>query len=208
MKKGYTDLTFVLDRSGSMVATQNEVIGGFNRMVKDQVDEYGECKVSLIQFDDVYQTDYIAVSANQVKELDRTTYQPRGWTALYDAVGKTIVAMGERFAGMKEKDRPEKVTLIIMTDGAENSSKEWSASMLKPIIEEQQNKYSWEIVFIGANQDAILTGQSFGIKTSNSLTYDTNNTHAVFDLLSSKTKLYRASSASMAMTDDDRNRVI
>jgi uncharacterized protein YegL len=194
MKKAYTDITFVLDRSGSMKAMKNEVIGGFNKFVSEQNDGVDECRISLIQFDDRYEVNYIATEVRDVVELNGSTYIPRGFTALHDAIGKTIVSMGERFSSMDESNRPDKVILIIMTDGEENSSKEYDGAMIKSAIETQRKDYSWDITFMGTNQDAVLTATSLGILGSNAFTYGNSagGASSAFDTITNNTKLYRS----------------
>jgi hypothetical protein len=193
MKKGYTDITFILDRSGSMGDMVDEVINGFNSFISEQNDGVDECRVSLIQFDDRYEVNYVGINVDSVTKLDNKTYIPRGFTALYDAIGKTMISMGERFVKLDESERPDKVILIIMTDGAENSSKEYNAESIKTLIEKQKTDYSWEIVFMGTNQDAVLTATSIGISGLNALSYANtkDGTATALYTVTLNTKLYR-----------------
>ena len=141
MKQNYSDITVVLDRSGSMGVLTNEVIGAFNTFVDEQKQVEGEATFTLIQFDDRYEVNCEAINIQHVSHLDETTYVPRGMTALFDAVGKAIVSTGKRLSDMAESDRPEKVIFLIQTDGEENASKKYSLSTVKSMIREQQEVY-------------------------------------------------------------------
>lgn len=175
MKRNYTTIVTLLDRSGSMKKIRQDVIGGFNSFLDSQKKVKGEATVSLYQFDDRFQTDYEFVDINFVKPLDSSNFVPRGWTALYDAVGKTIVSVGEKLALLRENERPSKVIFLIITDGEENWSKEYkSADSIRSMIKHQTNKYNWEFVYIGANQDVIFNARKIGIPVYNTIDYDDN----------------------------------
>jgi hypothetical protein len=124
--KDETDVTVILDRSGSMEAIQSDVIGGFNRFLRDQQHESGECRLTLVQFDDQYDVVYTARSIADAPRLMDHTFQPRGSTALLDAIGRTIDATGARLAALSESNRPDRVMLVIVTDGLENASTEYT----------------------------------------------------------------------------------
>src|SRR3990167_7460886 len=127
----YTDITFILDRSGSMIPIKQDVIGGFNSFITEQKALPGKLKVTLVQFDNVYEAVFVAKSVDQVPVLDSNSYQPRGSTALLDAIGRTINDTGARLRRMSEKDRPAKVLVIIYTDGQENASNEFTKDKIK-----------------------------------------------------------------------------
>jgi len=110
MKKDLSDITVVLDRSGSMDSLCSEVIGSFNTFVDDQKDVEGEATFTLIQFDDKYEVNYEAMEIKDVPSLNEATYVPRGMTALLDAVGRAIISTGKRLKKMDESGvRPGKV---------------------------------------------------------------------------------------------------
>ena len=187
MKKNFTSISTILDRSGSMDYCLESTIKGYNAFIQKQRDaSIGECVASLHQFDNQYQTDYLFRDINTVPELNTSTYQPRGRTALHDAVGKTIVELGQHLAKMNECDRPDTVIVAILTDGLENASKEFSPALINEMISKQSAVYSWEFVFLGANQDAITTAGDIGIKSSHSITYAQNDsgTREVFNSMS------------------------
>jgi hypothetical protein len=160
MRNDLSDVTVVLDRSGSMASCRDDAEGGLNTFVEEQKKHTGETLFTLVQFD----TDYEFVHKGKpVREVGPCELVPRGATALLDAVGRAIVETGERLAAMPEPERPGLVVFVILTDGQENSSKEYTKSKIKEMIERQQNVYSWQFTFLGANQDAFSEAQSLGI---------------------------------------------
>lgn len=174
MNNNLTDITIVIDRSGSMQTIKNDTIGGFNTFLKDQQETPGQATFSLHQFDDLFETVIDARPIAEVKPLDSKTYVPRGSTALLDAVGRSINSTGERLAKMEEKDRPGKVVFVIITDGEENASKEFTLSKVKSMIKLQQETYKWQFVFLGANIDAVSVGAGLGVPISNAMKFAAN----------------------------------
>lgn len=207
--KNKTDITIILDRSGSMDSVKSDTIGGFNSFLSSQQKNETEAALSLVQFDDQYETLYIDKDIRQADKLTDQTFEPRGMTALFDAIGRTINSVGQRLANLNESERPDKVLLVIMTDGLENASKEFSAERISEMIKHQRNNYSWEFMFIGANQDAVLSAQQIGIATAASITYAANSegTNLAFAQMSEKINNYRVSSApaALAFNDEDRD---
>lgn len=208
MKKGLTSIVFVVDRSGSMSSIAKDTIGGFNQFIKVQKENnVGECKVSFIQFDDVYEEVFKNVNVADVKDLTDKTFVPRGYTALLDAVGKTIVSIGNDLSNTPEDQRPEKVLFVIITDGEENASKEYTADRVKELVTQQTNVYKWEFVYLGANQDAWSVGASIGIAKSGTSNYVSTGTNAgysndlMWNRLASKSVLYRACTSTDAKVE-------
>lgn len=172
MKKGLTKIIFVVDRSGSMQTVAKDMIGGFNSFIKSQKENnIGECRVSFYQFDTVYEKVFENVDVQLVQDLTSETFVPRGGTALLDAMGITINTVGAELLALPEDERPEKVLVVVITDGEENSSKEFKTEQIKSMVQLQTEKYSWQFVYIGANQDAWSVGQSMGINASSSYCY-------------------------------------
>ncbi len=169
--KDETDITVVLDRSGSMASVRDDTIGGFNSFLEEQKSVPGLARVSLVQFDDKYEIVYECRDVQDAPLLSAQTFVPRGSTALLDAIGRTMTATGVRLAALPEEGRPEKVLLVVMTDGEENASHEFSGSQIFDMITHQREKYAWEVVFIGANQDAVVTGASYGLPAASALDY-------------------------------------
>lgn len=206
--KNKTDITIVLDRSGSMESVKSDTIGGFNNFLSSQQQNETEAAISLVQFDDQYETLYIDKDIRQADKLTERTFEPRGMTALFDAVGRTINSVGQRLANLDEAERPDKVLMVIMTDGLENASKEFSAEKISDMIKHQRNNYNWEFMFIGANQDAVLSAKQIGIATAASITYAANaeGTNLAFAQMASKINAYRSSSAPSALAFNDEDR--
>lgn len=164
----HTEIAYILDRSGSMGSLTETAISSFNGFLKEQKDEAGKAVFSLVLFDDEYLIHADALPIEDVDELDTTTYVPRAMTALLDAIGRTIDDTGKRLAAMKEKERPGKVVVAIFTDGLENASTDYTLQDIAKCIKHQQEKYSWEFLFLGANQDAIASAQRMNIPAQNS----------------------------------------
>jgi hypothetical protein len=206
--KNKTDITIILDRSGSMDSVKTDTIGGFNSFLEGQQKIAGEAALSLVQFDDQYEAVYIDKNINIADKLTDATFQPRGMTALYDAIGRTVNAVGQRLAALTENERPDKVLLVIMTDGFENSSREFNAAKIAEMINHQRSFYKWEFMFIGANQDAVLSAKEIGLPTHAALTYAPNaaGTQAVYSAMMEKVANYRVSNDATALQFDDKDR--
>jgi hypothetical protein len=207
MKTGYTDISIVLDRSGSMESVRSDTIGGFNTFLDDQRESGGEATITLAQFDNIYEVVYSAIPLADANRLDNSTFVPRASTALLDAIGRTIQDTGRRLAAMAEDQRPEKVVFVILTDGLENASNEFTAQKVNEMISHQRDVYKWEFVFLGANQDAITTAANLGIRAANSLTYAANSegVERAFRSMSKKLVEYRAGvSAQVEFDEEDR----
>ncbi|MBV12223.1 vWA domain-containing protein [Rubinisphaera sp.] len=166
-----TDITLVLDRSGSMESVKESTITAFNEFVSSQIEVEGQATMSLVQFDNEYDVLYEAIPIEQVSELTAETFVPRGSTALLDAMGQTIVRTGQRLAAMPEAERPGTVLFVTLTDGEENSSSEYNLHRINEMITEQREKYSWQFLFLAANQDAIATASQFGIGAGQAMTF-------------------------------------
>jgi Mg-chelatase subunit ChlD len=173
MQDTLTQISIVLDRSGSMEIVRDATISGFNEFIDGQRAVPGEAQISLVQFDteDAYEVLYEAKRIRDVPKMTVETYVPRGGTPLHDAIGRTIDGLGAKLAKTSEAERPGKVVIVIMTDGLENSSREYSSARIAEMIKHQREVYKWEFVFLGANQDAILTGEKLNILGRSSLTY-------------------------------------
>jgi hypothetical protein len=161
-------INFVLDASGSMAPITDATIAGFNEFKNDQAAEAGRAFMTLTLFDTRFDTVFEAAPIAKVRDLDRRTYRPGGMTALYDAIGHTM-AMTDRFVAL---NRPDQVVFVIMTDGGENSSREYDHAKILASIEEHQRMAEYEFVFLGANQDSYLAGQSIGIRPGRMLDYE------------------------------------
>ncbi|OIU68669.1 vWA domain-containing protein [Rossellomorea aquimaris] len=170
MNKKLTEIIFLLDRSGSMGGLESDTIGGFNAFIDRQCKE-GETRLTTVLFDDEMEVLWDGIDARHAR-LTQEEYYVRGCTALLDAVGKTISAAGRRLSQTKEGERPGKVIVVITTDGMENASREYTYEKVKKMISHQQEKYSWDFIFIGANMDASEEAQSLGIHKEDSFSFE------------------------------------
>jgi hypothetical protein len=164
--------------------------GGFDQFIKEQRRNPGECLVTLVQFDDQYEVVYTAQPVNDVPKL---VLQPRGSTALLDAVGRTIDDTGARLRAMKDGDRPDKVLFVVITDGYENVSEHYDNAKIAKMVAHQRDKYSWEFLYLGANQDAFAVAQTIGMH-NNAVTYDAHalGAQAMFTSASAGVTGYRS----------------
>jgi uncharacterized protein YegL len=175
MKKGLTELVFILDRSGSMSGLESDTIGGFNAMLEKQKKEPGEAVITTVLFDDRYELLHDRISLRGLAPITDQEYYVRGSTALLDAIGKTINKIGNVQKHTAENERAEHVLFVITTDGMENASREFSYEKIRQMIEQQKNKYGWEFIFLGANIDAIATAERFGIGQDRAANYNADS---------------------------------
>ena len=159
MNEKLTELVFILDRSGSMSGLEDDTIGGFNSFIEKEKAKDFETKVTTILFDNKYEVLYKRRDINEVGELTSDEYFVRGSTALFDAIGRTITSL--------DKEISNKALFVIMTDGMENSSVEFSKSQIKSMIE----SHSWEFIFIGADIDSYAEAAKIGIRKSRTANY-------------------------------------
>lgn len=170
MKKGLTELVFILDRSGSMGGLESDTMGGFNGMLQKQKKEEGEANVTTVLFDDQIDIIHDRFPIDVVKPLTDEDYYVRGCTALLDAVGSTVKKVENIQNRLPEEMKAEKIIFVITTDGQENSSQEYSANMVKKMIEKNQEK-GWQFLFLGANIDAVEEAEKIGIRRTHAASY-------------------------------------
>lgn len=171
MRKGLTEIVFILDRSGSMGGLESDTIGGYNSLIAKQKKEEGEACISTVLFDDECEVLHDRVKLENIRPMTDKEYYVRGCTALLDAIGGAIHHIGNVHKYAREEDRPEKTLFIITTDGQENSSRRYSYKKVKQMVERQKKKYGWEFLFLGANIDAIAEAERFGIKADRAVNY-------------------------------------
>ena len=171
MKKGLTELVFILDKSGSMGGLETDTIGGYNSMLAKQQGVAGDCLITTVLFDNNYELLHDCIDLKAVGVITEKEYQVGGSTALLDAIGRTIHKIENAQKHTAEDYRAEKVMFVIITDGEENASREYSAERVKSQIEQQKTKYGWEFIFLGANIDAVETASRFGITSDRAATY-------------------------------------
>lgn len=166
MKRGLTELVFILDRSGSMSGLESDTIGGYNAMLRKQTEAEGEVVLTTVLFDDAFELLHDRINLKAIMPMTDRDYFVRGSTALLDAVGKSIQKIVNVQKGTLEDERPEKTIFVITTDGLENASREYSYEKIRTLIEHQREKEGWEFIFLGANIDAVSEAKRFGIDKS------------------------------------------
>lgn len=181
-------LYFLLDRSGSMQSIKADTEAGFSAFLAEQRTVAGQCRVTLAQFDDDYEVVY---SDKPIAEVPPLNLQPRGSTALLDAIGRLVTDAGSALAALPETERPGTVVVAIMTDGQENASHEWDRPAVKALVEQQSSDYDWQFLYMGADQDAIEVGSSIGVDAGHSLTYGRGTVDQMMAATSANVAEYR-----------------
>jgi uncharacterized protein YegL len=183
MKKGLTELVFILDRSGSMSGLEKDTIGGFNAMIEKQKKLQGECFVSTILFDNFSEVLHDRLCLEDVPMMTENDYTVRGCTALIDALGGAIEHIEKIHKYARKSDVPTQTMFVITTDGQENASRRFTSKEVKKMIEQKKEKDGWEFLFIGANIDAVQTAASYGISSDRAVNYhaDSEGTQVVYN---------------------------
>lgn len=171
MNMNTTEIIFLIDRSGSMGGLEGDTIGGFNGFIEKQKHMQGKTIVTTVLFDEKYELLWSGVDSAEIWLTDKE-YFVRGSTALLDAIGKTILEVGQRLSVQHEDERAGKIIFVITTDGMENASKEFSYEKVRELIKHQQKKYNWEFIFLGANIDAAKEADSIGISQDNAYSFE------------------------------------
>lgn len=198
-----TLIAALLDRSGSMESCKRATETGFDEMIAQQSSEPGEAIVTLSMFDNVYENVYANVPIADVGPLQLI---PRNMTAMLDAIGRFITEIGEHLASLDEVDRPGTVICLIMTDGLENASTEWTYDAVKALITQQRDQYSWNFIFLGANIDAVDVGGRIGVPMATAMTYsadDDGAVHRAYQMVG-RQMANRRSGSQTGFTDEDR----
>ncbi len=193
MRKGLTEVVFILDRSGSMSGLEADTIGGFNSMIEKQRKEEGEAYISTVLFSDRSEVLYDRTPVAKIEPMNDKQYQVGGCTALLDAIGGAVHHISNVHRYAREEDRPEKTLFIITTDGMENSSHVYNYRKVKDMVERQKEKYGWEFLFLGANIDSIDVAGRFGIHADRAINYvcDETGTALNYEVLSETVSVFR-----------------
>lgn len=203
----YTHITIVVDRSGSMFPVAEDAQGAVNAYIDSQRTEPGQCSLLLAEFDDQHNTVYEGPIA------DAPTYrlEPRGNTALYDAVGRAINTTGDNLRAMPEDARPAHVLFVIQTDGQENSSREWRLTVLEQRIATQRDQYGWQFVYLGTSAEAWAGGFAMGIDHNTRSAPTAQGYGQTYSLLGQTTSAMRrgkvTSAAAMSATIDEHGNI-
>ena len=205
--KNTTDITILLDRSGSMSCIAEETIRGFNAFLKEQQKFGNKAYVTLVQFDHEYELLYEGIPLKEAVPLSTINYVPRGTTALLDAMGRSMTETRHRILCMPATERPEKVIFVTITDGRENHSSEYNRRQIFDMISRQRRKLNWEFLFLAANQDAIEEASHLGIPASHAYDFqaDAQGTKAMFSMVNERITDFRKTTVDEDDEDDNDN---
>lgn len=188
-------ITAVLDRSGSMGSIRDDIIGGFNLFLKDQQRDGENTTLTLVLFDteDAYEVIHSFKAIKHVPPLNQKTYRPRSGTPLLDAMGRTITNLGNWLSSQSESDRPERIIVVFVTDGQENSSHEYNRAEVVRLMELRKKESNWQFVFLSADLDAINEAGDLGVAHASSMSYDrdTEGVMNAFRSVSESSRVFR-----------------
>jgi len=209
MRQDYTHITVILDRTGSMESIRDDTIGGFNTYLKEQKAEPGTATLTLVQFDtqDPYEVIHRFAPIKSVPALSRKTYVPRASTPLLDALGRGINDLEKSLGKLKKEDRPSKVVVVVVTDGQENSSREFRKGQIEKMIKEKTERDSWQFVFLSADLAAIDDAIAAGIHADSVLLFEKSGkgSSGAWAALSARTSDFRSSrKKKFGFEQDDR----
>ena len=209
MKQGYTHLTIILDRTGSMAPIREDTIGGFNTSLREQKAQPGEATLTLVQFDsqDPYEVLHDFRPIAVVPELTAATYVPRASTPLLDTLGRGIGDLAARLAGLPDDRRPEHTVFVIVTDGRENASLEFTRDTVMTMIRDAQDLNGWQFTFLSADLDAIREAAGLGIRPASSLHFakTAQGTRTAYHVTSRHVSDLRSGKArDLSYSDDER----
>jgi len=199
-------IAVVLDRSGSMENIRKDTIGGFNAFLEEQKKVPGRCLFSLAQFDNVYEMISHNIPLTDAQPLTHETFVPRGGTALLDAMGRTLNTLEQDIAELdKSGNKPQKIYFVVITDGEENQSSEFTRDQVFKMIADRRQNSAWEFIFLAANQDAITVGGSYGFAAGSSMTYNDSGTRGCYGTVSNNIASSRATGQGISFSAGDRN---
>lgn len=210
-KKGKTETILIIDRSGSMSSIKGDMEGGLNAFIEDQKKVEGENYVTYYQFDDEFEKVFELKSIEKVGSIK---INPRGMTALVDAVGRGVNETISRIERTTESEKPEAVLVYIITDGYENASREYTNDKVKALIKKAEDDYGFKFMFLGADIDSFSVGGNWGLDSSKVMNYtkSASGTTGLSATMSKSATYYRcsvaesnfSSVADYKITDEDR----
>lgn len=202
----YSALLIVLDRSGSMSSIRDDMVGGLEQMLREQAAQPGMLTVDVVIFDNEIEHTHSFAAPSDV----RIELVPRGGTALYDAIGIAVNGFGQALAALPEHARPSTVQVVVVTDGFENASREYTAATIQRLIAEQRQQFSWDFLFLGADQDAVLAAADLGIAADRSMTFarGSHNVDAMVGSVSRHLTQVRRHEAAAGFTEAERDAAI
>lgn len=201
--KNHTDINILIDASGSMYNMKSEVEGAVASLIDQQKASGDNATLTIADFDTQQKYNVVknAESINDV--VNNYSFRARGGTPLLDALGQMINTTGNRLSSMDESERPDKVVIMIFTDGGENSSYEFDVDKIKNMIEEQKNKYNWEFNFMSSDLSAVNQAQSFGFDSTDTA-YSPSLLKGVQVYGGKLSNVRGGTVASMAYTDEEK----
>jgi len=164
----YTALLLIVDRSGSMGSIRDDMVGGLETLLANQAQQPGRLTVDIVAFDD--RVEHQATFADPATV--RVELEPRGMTALLDALGESLEGFRSALNAMPEHARPDTVQVVVVTDGQENASKTWTLPRVNRLVTELTAELGWDFVYLGASQDAIEVGRGLGFDPGSSMAWD------------------------------------
>jgi hypothetical protein len=205
MKTNLTWIVPVLDESGSMQSIKKDTIGSYNQFIDEQKKVEGEAYVAFYKFNSTIQKVFES-NIQSVELLNEKTYVPAHMTRLYDAVGQAIKETKDKIKALPEDERPEKVLFVIITDGEENSSREYNREKVFEMISKREKK-GWAFLYLGANQDAMKEGGKIGVNKFNTVTWtaDSIGVNNAFMATSNYATKYRKAKSSAELSSLDLN---
>ena len=196
----YTHLSVLVDRSGSMSSLRDDMLGGLKSLFADQAGVDGKCLVDYAQFD----TEYEQILSNALVASAEPVLEPRGGTALLDALGRSINELHSKIKALPKGERPANVIFIVVTDGYENSSREFNKKQIADLIKTKESELEWDFVFLGANMDAVAESSTMGMKKGSTLTYTSDTVGATYANVSSYVTRSRSGVIGNAFTEEER----
>lgn len=197
MKPNFIHVCFIIDKSGSMWSSASDVQGGVASTIRKQKEtNVGQCAISMYTFNDYPHKEFIGKDINEISE--HIDYFPNGMTAMYDGIGTAIKDIGKWLNDMPEEERPSKNLIVIMTDGMENASKEYTGKMVKDMIKEQTEKYSWEFMYLGTDVTTTKDADELEIKMRGFTSRDTYSKS--YEIINKATTCYRVSGDSQELS--------
>ena len=211
MDKDYTHISVILDRTGSMETIRDDTIGGFNTFLEEQQKQEGKATLTLVQFDtqDPYEVIHQFTPIKKVPKLTHQTYVPRAMTPLLDAIGRGINDLDQQLNDLKKSKRPSKIVFVVITDGQENSSREFRKDQIEKMIKEQDSKNNWQFVFLSADLASIADAGSYGFQAKSVMAFDKDGagTSAMYSSLSKSVGDFRRAAANdVSFSKKDRSK--
>jgi len=192
MSNHKVDVTVLVDRSGSMFGIRRDTIEGLNTFITEQQKDPDGQKMTYIQFDNEYEVVHDDIPVSDMPLITEATFVPRGMTALLDAIGQTINRIDSKLAVLNDDEKPERVMVVIVTDGHENASKNFSRDAILEMVKGHEDSGSWEFIYLGANQDAIRVGGGIGVRSTHAHTYTAGTVGVKHAFSNSSNAVYRA----------------